>query len=285
VPSPTSVAKVLSQASSRLADAGIESARLEARLLLEIAARMSRLEILQDPARTLSKEPAAAFEALLNRRLRREPLAYIRGTQEFYGIEMEVSPAVLIPRPETEMLVEFALEKLGDSPEPIVVDVGTGSGCIAIAVAKHAPQARVLAVDLSPEALAVTKRNVERHAVSDRVTLVRGDLLGGIRERTGEVVVSNPPYIPSSDVEELQEEVRRHEPRLALDGGADGFAIHRRLISQAARVLRPGGWIGIEVAMGQAGEMESLLRDQGWAEVGARDDLAGIPRIVTAQLP
>ena len=205
------------------------------------------------------------------------PLAYLRGTQEFFGLTFLVGPEVLIPRPETEMLVEFALEKMWIGT---LADVGTGSGCIVTAVLVNAEQARGIGFDLSVAALDAARQNTVRNGVAERTRLVQGDLLTGAKAQKFDVIVSNPPYIPSAEVAELAPEVRDSEPRLALDGGADGLTYYRRLALQALRALRPGGWLAVEVGRGQAPDVAALWQKAGWQEVAARCDLAGIERVV-----
>jgi release factor glutamine methyltransferase len=274
---------LLSAAIRRLEAAGVETPRLEAQLLLAHALCVSRLDILRGLDRTPTVEEIQAFEQLIAQREKRVPLAYLRGTQAFYGLDFEVSPAVLIPRPETELLVEFAIEKLRNTPGATLVDVGTGSGCIAVAAAVHLPEVRLLALDLSPDALALARRNARRHQVEKRVRFVQANLLEGVSAGRVEMIVSNPPYVTTAEVETLQPEVRDYEPRLALDGGVDGLVFQRGLIARARRVLRPGGWLGLEVALGQADAVAARLREAGFSAVETRRDLAGIERVVLAQ--
>lgn len=262
----------------RLTAAGVETPRLEAQLLLAQALGTTRTAVVAGIYREPTAEQHAEFERLVQARERRIPLAYLRGTQEFFGLTFQVSPSVLIPRPETELLVEFALEKLETTGT--LADVGTGSGCILTAALAHSVQARGVGFDLSAVALTVAQVNIRQNGVAERTRLVQGDLLTGTGEERFEVIVSNPPYIPSADVATLAPEVRDAEPRLALDGGADGLETYRRLAVQAWRALRHGGWLAVEVGMGQAPEVAALWRATGWHEVTTRCDLAGIERIV-----
>jgi release factor glutamine methyltransferase len=239
------------------------------------------------------------FEALVRRREGREPTGYIIGHREFWNLEMEVRPGVLVPRPETELLVEEALARLSPggheeggvhapaaSTPPAhlrVADVGTGSGCIAVAMARWLPGGEVLAIDASDEALEVAKRNAERHDVSARVQFLRGDLLTGVAGPF-DAVVSNPPYVPAQDIAHLQPEVRDHEPVQALTGGADGLDVIRRLVPEAASVLRAGGWLLFEFGFGQADLVRGIVADEPRLElVDVRADLAGIPRVAVAR--
>jgi release factor glutamine methyltransferase len=268
---------------------------MEAQLLLAQALGVSRTAVVAG----LHADPAAAqwqeFERLTAERARRIPLAYLRGTQEFYGLPFAVCPSVLIPRPETELLVDFALEKLWPVVEgragedtsgrdgPLLVDVGTGSGCIAVAALANFENARGVALDVSPEALAVARRNAGANGVAERLRFARGSLLSGISAASVDCIVSNPPYIPTSEISTLQTEVREWEPRLALDGGEDGLVFQRGLAAGAVRTLRPGGWLAVEVAWGQAGQVVDLLRTAGLNQIETRLDLAGVARLVCGQ--
>lgn len=233
------------------------------------------------------------FEALVRRRERREPTGYIIGHREFWNLDIEVRPGVLIPRPETELLVEEALSRLSPDgptrdgrpgPAPArVADVGTGSGCIAVALARWLPLAEVVAIDASDEALAVARLNATRHEVSARVRFLKADLLAGAAGPF-DAVVSNPPYVPAPDLAGLQPEVRDHEPLLALSGGIDGLDVVRRLVPDAAAVLRPGGWLLFEFGFGQAGGVRAIIAAEPRLElVDIRADLAGIPRMAIAR--
>jgi len=233
------------------------------------------------------------FEALVRRRERREPTGYIIGHREFWNLDIEVRPGVLIPRPETELLVEEALSRLSPDgptrdgrpgPAPArVADVGTGSGCIAVAIARWLPLAEVVAIDASDEALAVARLNATRHDVSARVRVLKADLLAGAAGPF-DAVVSNPPYVPAPDIASLQPEVRDHEPLQALTGGIDGLDVIRRLVPAAAAVLRLGGWLVFEFGFGQADGVRAIIAAEPTLElVDIRADLAGIPRIAVAR--
>jgi len=239
-----------------------------------------------------------AFEALVGRRERREPTAGIIGHREFWELDIEVAPGVLIPRPETETLVEQALARVlnpsrpggrrgggaGKTPPAVAIaDVCTGSGCVAIALARWLPAAMITAIDVSERALAVAERNAVRHDVADRVILVKRDLLDGV-EGPFDMIVSNPPYVPSRDLESLQPEIRDHEPAAALDGGPDGLAVIRRLVPQAARRLPAGGWLLFEFGFGQADAVRAIVAaEAGFDAADLWADLAGIPRVAAAQ--
>jgi release factor glutamine methyltransferase len=270
---------------------GSRSPRLDAELLLAAALGVTRTELLRRHEREITPEEVAAFEGLLARRLAREPVAYILGHRAFRTIDLEVTPDVLIPRPDTETLVEVALEELralplaGPDPEdePLAVDIGTGSGCIALALAAEDPFVRVVATDVDPAALAVARGNAARLGLARRVEFVLSDLFADVGERPFDLVVSNPPYIPADEYVRLEPNVRDYEPRLALYGGVDGLDFYRRLIPGAALLLRPGGLLAVEVGAGQADAVAGIVRAAGaYGEPRTRDDLGGVPRVVHA---
>ncbi len=276
-----SIGGVLDAAIARLAAAGAASPRLDAELLLADALGLGRAALIARRPEPLPRAAVDAFEAHVARRAGREPVAYILGRQEFYGLEIEVTRDVLIPRPETEMLVDEGLGFLRERPDGRVADVGTGSGCIAVAVAVHAPAARVIAVDASGAALEVARRNARRHAVTGQIDLVQGDLLSTVPGPL-DLVVANLPYVPTEEIETLMPDVRLYEPRLALDGGAgDGTDLLKALVAQTVGRLTRGGLLLLEVAAGQAARVADLLRSVGaFSDVSTRQDLAGIERMV-----
>ena len=279
------LAERVSEAGRRLAAAGIDArdAAFDAEVLARRALGWGRATYL---ARW--REPAPPtfgdrFERLIARRCRREPVARITGRREFWGLDIEVTPAVLVPRPESELLVETALARLGDrTARWAVADVGTGSGCLAIALARELPRARVAATDISPEALAVAQRNAARHGAADRVTFHQADLLDGL-PGPFDLIVSNPPYVPDAVIDTLAPEVSRHEPAAALRGGPDGLDTARRLVAAAAGRLRAGGWLVMEIGAGQSGDAADLARGAGMRTVAVHPDLQGIPRAVVMQ--
>jgi len=289
-----SIGDLARQGTVRLLRAGIEQAGLETGWLLEHALRMTPLELrLNDSQRVVEGEGLRRAEALLARRATREPLQYLLGTQEFCGLEFEVNPSVLIPRPETEGLVEAAVRCAGMQPapgrRPIVADVGTGSGCIVVSLARRLPLAVLYATDRSAEALCVARRNAERHGVAGQVTFLEGDLVDPLRARglagQVDVVVSNPPYIAEREWDALQPEVRLFEPRMALAGGEDGLAVYRRLVQEAADLLNAAGWLIMEVGQGQAESVRALMAETGrYGAVDVRLDQAGIARVLCAQI-
>jgi release factor glutamine methyltransferase len=223
------------------------------------------------------------YAALLERRRRGEPIQYITGETEFYGLPFRVTPDVLIPRPETEHLVEKVIEFLARVSRPRIVDVGTGSGAIAIALARALPDSEISALDLSEKSLNVARENADRNAVADRLQFVHGDLLAPLPAGQFDVVVSNPPYVPTTDRDTLPYEVREYEPELALFAGDDGLAVYRRLIPQAHRALLPTGLVALELGFGQAEAVERLLMGAGFDNVVFTQDLQGIARVATAR--
>ena len=277
---PATAGEALQAARARLA-ATSRNPRRDAELLLAHLLRCDQAALLTHPERILFPAEADQFESFIRRRLACEPVQYITGVQEFFGLLFEVSPGVLIPRPETEHLVEAVLERFGREASPRIVDVGTGSGAIAVALAHALPQSLVTAVDLSPAALAVARRNAERHGVSQRVTFLESDLLKAIDSRDIDAVVSNPPYIAEGEV--LEPQVSLYEPHSALYAGPTGLEVYEHLIPQAGNVLRPQGWLMMEIGSGQSPTLLRLLSD--WIGVSFVDDLQGIPRVVLAQSP
>ena len=230
---------------------------------------------------------AARYRALVARRAGREPLQYLTGVQEFWSLAFEVTPAVLIPRPETEGIIEAFL-RLNHAPDPVVLDIGTGSGCLAVVVAREVPGARVHASDVSEEALRVARGNAAAHGVSERVRFRQGDLFEPHRGRGLEgavdFVLSNPPYVADDELPRLMPEVRDHEPRSALAAGPDGLAVHRRLAAGAADLLKPGAHLIAEIGQGQEATLRDLYRDHARLDLVAIDpDLAGLPRVLIAR--
>ena len=230
--------------------------------------------------RPLTDAELAAYRALVARRAKREPLQYLLGSQEFYGLDFLVSPAVLIPRHDTEVLVEEALRRAPAAGS--ILDIGVGSGCIAVALAKALLEADVRGVEKSSEALALAQKNIERHAV--RVTLFEGSLFEPFPGERFDLIVSNPPYIPSADLDSLQPEVRDFEPRAALDGGADGLAFYRQIVPEAPAHLDPGGWLMVEVGIGQAEAVTALFASAGFRDIFTAKDPSLIDRVVGGRL-
>lgn len=285
---PWKLLDLLQEASGFLASKGIDNARLETEWMLASALEIRRIDLYLQFEKVLADAEVESFRGLVRERLSGRPLQYITGDAGFRLLDLSVDERVLVPRPETEILVEVALEALGAEPDGPILDVGCGSGAIAVSVARECPAARLVALDLSAGAVAVARGNAERHAVLERVACVRGDLLDAFAAGSGfAAVLSNPPYIASGDMDGLQPEVRDYEPRLALDGGEDGLDVIRRLVPAAAALLRPGGWLILEVGAGQSGPVEALLANAGFdaATIRTTDDLAGIPRVVSGRRP
>jgi release factor glutamine methyltransferase len=266
----------------RLEAAGVDTPVFDARLLVEAGAGVSRLDIVTDPRRVLSEQQVSAVDALTRRREAREPVAHIIGRRHFWTIELAVTPDVLIPRPETELLVESAMHVLAPEQAARVLDLGVGSGAILFAILKERPRANGVGVDVSGDALAIARRNAEALGLSDRVDLRAGDWAADL-EGAFDLVVSNPPYIPSQDIDGLQPEVARFEPRLALDGGADGLDAYRAIITALPRLLKPGGAFALEVGIGQAESVRALAEAAGLSTGSPKRDLGGIPRVVNGQ--
>jgi release factor glutamine methyltransferase len=223
--------------------------------------------------------------AVVERRAIGEPIQYITGEAEFYGLPFRVTSDVLIPRPETEHLVEKALDLAASLPAPRIVDVGTGSGCIAIAIAHCLPLAQITAIDLSAPALAIARQNAKRNGVSSQIRFLHGDLLAPVAQEQFEIVVSNPPYVPLADRAALAVEIRDHEPALALFAGDDGLDIFRRLIPAAVAALIPGGFLLLEIGHGQSAAVAALLAASGFGRIEFIPDLQSIPRVACAQRP
>lgn len=277
-----SVVKVLKSATTRLEAAGIENFRLDAEILLAHVLKWRRLNLYIDAEKTLPLESILRFNELINRRLEGVPVAYLTGTKEFMGLSFAVNENVLIPRPETEILTELVGEYLrGLGREVIFADLGAGSGAICISILKFVKSARAIAVDISAEALEVAKFNAQKFHVDDRIEFYCGDLFAPLIGKF-DAIVSNPPYIPTCELETLQKEVQR-EPQLALDGGKDGLNFYRRIISDAPRFLVDGGVLAVEIGINQAAAVKALFA-VNFIDVEIVKDLAGLERIVVGKL-
>jgi release factor glutamine methyltransferase len=282
--------EAFAQGMKTLRAAGVPSPGLAAELLLMHTLGCDRGELHAHPDREVSPELAGRYSEYLTERLTGKPTQYITGHQEFWGLDFEVSPAVLIPRPETELLVETVAELAsagasGAAPCRIV-DAGTGSGCIALALASELPHATIDAVDISEEALDVARRNATRLRLDARVRFRAGDWLEPFLREDGKAsfhfVVSNPPYVGRAELDGVQREVREFEPRLAWGGQDEPEQVYRRLFSEAMALLKPGGYVVVEIGYSQSGAVTRLLRET-WCEISVRPDLAGIPRAVIAR--
>lgn len=281
------VQEALREASRCLAAAGVPSAAWDAELLLLHVLGWDRAQLLTRLGEALPEQATLHYFEVVSVRAQRKPLQHITRRQAFWRREFEVSPDVLIPRPETEIVVEAALAHIERVAAPLVVDVGTGSGCIAVSIACDRPDARVHAIDVSSEALAVARRNAERLGRLDHVHFHAGDLLQPVASLVGtiDLVVSNPPYVDRAGAAALEPEVREHEPALALFPDGDVESVYRRLIPAALPLLRHGGWIITEVGIGMAERIRQLCRDAGFVSDSALPDLRGILRVVAARKP
>ena len=295
----------LKEAMSRLRAANVPSHTLAAELLLMHTLECDRTWLYTHPEAALDPAAAEKFFALVARRAAGEPTQYLTGKQEFWGLEFEVTPAVLIPRPETEHVVEVALERLGPrgikinlatgapSPPLRVADVGTGSGCLAVALAHELPHAEIFATDISAAALEIARRNATRHNVADRIHFLRTNLLEEFfhesritknESRPFDLIVSNPPYIAHDEAHDLPREVRDHEPASALFGGPTGVEIYARLIEQSAALLRDGGILVLELGYNSLDRVRAILAaNPQWRDLKVTNDLAGIPRVLSAE--
>ncbi len=267
-------------ARDRLRRAGLASPVIDARLLVEAAADASRVEIVTEPHRPLTAQQAARLDDYLARRERREPVSHILGRRGFWKIMLQVTPHVLTPRPDTETVVDVALAAFSERQAFTVLDLGVGSGAILLAILAERPAARGLGVDISEEALAVARENAANLGLAGRCALLRGDWTTGLGDEGFDLVVSNPPYIATAVIDELEPEVKDYEPRLALDGGPDGLDAYRRLVPEILRVLRPGGMFAVEIGHDQKTAVEALFRAAGAADVRTIRDLADRDRVV-----
>ncbi len=274
--------EALTSGTDRLTRAGTGDLRKDAGLLLMFALGRDRAYIFSHPEYPLTEPEAARYDEAISKRVQGMPPQYITGHQEFWGMDFIVSPSVLIPRPETEHLVETVLELARSMEHPRIVDVGTGSGCIALALAKELPRAEVYASDISPEALDIARANAKQHSLEQRVIFCRSDLLEAfLQENDFDFVVSNPPYISELEKEQLQAEVRDFEPHLALFAGPSGYDVIEKLTKKAIAVLKPGGWLAMEIGAGQETKLRQLL--SSWRQVQFTNDLRGIPRVAAAR--
>lgn len=284
----TTVSVALDLAIKTLTGAGIPDARVEAEYFLTHLLACKRHELFLNPDRPLDAEESALLTAFIQRRLGREPVQYITGVVEFYGLELRVTKDVLIPRPETELLVDAAMQTLPQKAS-VAIDLCTGSGCIAVALAVKIPDITIFATDISAETLKVAEENAVAHNVSDRVHLLQGDLYtalddAGVKGRA-DLILSNPPYVADDEYARLQPEIRLYEPRTALLAGPDGLEFYRRIINGAGRYLAPKGCIIMEAGYGQADRIREIIEADGrYADFEIKKDLAGIERVVKARL-
>ena len=279
-----SIANALGEGAQRLQEAGIPDARRHAGSLLAHVLGRDRSFLIAHSGEVVTEEEFRSFRYLIERRAGGQPMQYITGHQEFFKLDFEVTPAVLIPRPETELVVEAALEILRDEREPRIIDVGTGSGCLVISLLHELSAARGLATDVSVPALQVAQRNAKRHRVNDRLALVGSDCFSGLRaDGSVHLMVSNPPYVSDEEMKGLQREVR-YEPGTALAGGTDGLLIIQRLLLGARPFLHSGGHFVFEIGFGQSEAVEQLIDQRVWKLIEIRKDLQGIPRTFVLQV-
>ncbi|MFQ5732641.1 MAG: peptide chain release factor N(5)-glutamine methyltransferase [Planctomycetaceae bacterium] len=280
------VRRILDWTTAHLKAKGSETPRLDAEILLAHARDCNRVQLYTQYAEELSGPQRARMRHLVNRRADREPVAYLVGYREFFSLDFKVTPDVLIPRPDTETLLVELLQRARGWDSPRVLDVGTGSGCIGVASAVNLPAAHVTATDVSESALSVARENAQTHNVADRMTFLHGDLFEPIAEGSQfDFIVSNPPYVTEAEFAELQPEVNRHEPKHALVSGIDGLDAIRRLVAQAPRFLRPGGWLLFEIDSQQAEVSGRLARDAGaFDDVAPIQDLSRKFRVIVARI-
>jgi release factor glutamine methyltransferase len=277
---PWTIGSVVKWATDDFRSRGIENPRLDAEVLLAHALSITRTQIIVEAQKPLSPDELARFRDLVKRRRSYEPVAYLKGEREFYGRAFHVDPRVLIPRPDTETLVEVALERTKHlSMAMRALDLCTGSGCVGITLARERPTGFVVATDLSASAVELAKENAQRLGAYN-ITILEGDLFAPIKDEKFDVIVANPPYIPSSEIAALSPDIREHEPRMALDGGESGTSITARIVERAPEFLEPGGALAIEVAQGQAPTVEALFVRAGFADVRRALDYAKIERVV-----
>ncbi|MFN7928568.1 MAG: peptide chain release factor N(5)-glutamine methyltransferase [Blastocatellia bacterium] len=277
--------KVLKSASLQLREADVPNDLLDAQTLLAHTLGQDRTYLIIHFNQPLTDEILLPYQSLIQRRAAGEPLQYIVGKQEFYGLEFEVTPDVLIPRPETELIVEEVLRLAAELPAPFVIDVGTGSGCLAVTIARELPTARMLALDISPAALAVARRNAIRNGVQERIEFIESDLFSRLSpQRKADLILSNPPYIAQSEMPTLQREVRDWEPQIALTDFGDGMTFYRRLLAEAPDLLQPGGRLVFEMGYQQAEAIKSLVHETVWSEPKTLRDLQGIERTMVLTL-
>ena len=264
---------------------GIESARLESQILLAHALGCPKIQLYVRFDEEPSEQVRTAYREIIKKRSEGMPVAYLVGFREFYSLEFKVTPDVLIPRPETETLVLEALNAIKPLATPRFLDLGTGSGCIAISLAKQRKTTLVTAVDQSAAALAIARENAQKHGVSEQITFLEGDLFEPVGPDTFDLIVSNPPYIPTADIATLEADVRDHEPMKALDGGGDGLDFYRRIAAQAADYLNPGGFLFLEIGSTQQQEVQTLLTQAQLTLGPSFKDRGGLPRVVSARRP
>ena len=274
----------LKDAADALDAADVADARPQAASLLAFALNRDRTFLFAHSGQELTSDELAAFTSLIRRRSSREPYQYIVGRQEFYGLDFQVTPDVLIPRPETEILVEAAIKHLSKIDKPRFCEIGVGSGCISVAILHAHPTATAAAGDISEAALTIARRNAKLNGVADRLTLIESDVFANVPDEEFDAIVSNPPYVSRLDLDSLQAEVRDFEPVTSLSDGGDGLSIIRRIVDGAPSRLKKGGCLLMEIGFDQSSRVEAMFDRAVWSSVELLPDLQGIPRIVTARL-
>ena len=282
---PWTVRRVLEWTTAHLKKHGSDTPRLDAEILLAHARRCQRIQLYTQFDEPLDDDVRGIMRGLVQRRAKAEPVAYLVGEREFFSLSFRVTPDVLIPRPDTETLVVEVLDAVKAIESPKILDLCTGSGCVAVAVAKNAKSARITATDISPAAIEIARENAARHKLAERIDLIESDLFQAISaDSRFDVIASNPPYIPSGEIDELDAEVAKHEPRLALDGGPDGLSILRKIIEGAPRFANTNALLLLEFTPEQAESlMEIAVSHGGYDEITIRKDLAHRPRILRAR--
>jgi release factor glutamine methyltransferase len=279
-----SLSEKLDEADAILRDSGVVDPRREAALLLALALKRDKTFLIAHPEYLLDAAEESIVDGFVRRRALREPFQYISGIQEFYGLEFEVTPDVLIPRPETEMVVERALELIATHGFTSFCEVGIGSACIAASILYHAKTSRAVGLDISRAALSVAQRNSEKHHVDERLMLLESDVFGALTDQKFGLIVSNPPYVPVQDIAGLQAEVRDHEPPVALTDDADGLSIIRRIVNGAPGFLESNGYLLIEIGYDQSEKVAAMFDPLVWQPPELLPDLQGIPRLVCSGL-
>lgn len=278
------IGEALSSGSVELSNVGIAEPSRESASLLQFAIARNRAFLIAHPEYELTANESELYRSAITRRAARVPFQHIVGCQEFYGLDFIVTPDVLIPRPETELIVERAIELLADLPSPQFLEIGVGSGCISVALLKHLPKATAVAVDISEAAIAVARRNAEMHGVSDRLQFTLSDVFANVSAERFDLIASNPPYVPLDEYAKLQPEVRDHDPRTAVTDGSTGLTIIERIVAGSPEHLKPGGRLLIEIGFGQSELVDSLIDRNLWQTADFIPDLQAIPRTLDAKL-
>lgn len=278
---PWTVKRILDWTVQFLKERGSPTPRLDAEILLAFARKCQRIQLYTQFDQPLTDEQRSIMRDLVKRRAAAEPVAYLVGHREFFSLDFDLKPGVFIPRPDTEILVLAALDVLKDKSSPEVLELCSGSGCVAVSIAKNHASARLTAVEISPQVIETTRRNVVKHQVEGRISVVQGDLFEPIpAEARFDLIVSNPPYIQQGEIAGLAADIRDHEPHLALDGGADGLDVIRRLVRESIHRLKPGGWLMFELSPEQAEAAMELMNEAGFEQVQVKNDLSGQGRVV-----